>query len=210
MLSHLRRFFLLLLTILLAPGLALLSLLLLLVNLLERAARAARPAAPLDGRPLSGKASIVVLNWNGRDLLEENLPSVLDAVRADGRGHEIIVVDNGSDDGSAEFLRREFPQVKVLELGANLGFARGNNAGVRAAAHDVVVLLNNDMRVDPGFLRPLLDGFGPRTFAVTSQIFLQDPGARREETGKTAAAFRRGMIDFTHREVDAARHARAY
>lgn len=210
MLSHLRRFSLLLLTVLLTPALALLSILLLLVNFLDRALRAGRPAAPHDDRPLSGRASVVILNWNGRDLLEENLPSVIDAVRADGRGHEIIVVDNGSDDGSAEFLRREFPQVRVLELGANLGFARGNNAGVRAAAHDVVVLLNNDMRVDPGFLRPLLDGFGLRTFAVTSQIFLQDPAARREETGKTAAAFRRGMIDFTHREVDAARHVRAY
>lgn len=205
-----RRLFLWLLALLITPGLALLSLALLFVNLVDRLRRAARPAAPGGDRPLSGRASIVVLNWNGRRLLQENLPSVLDAVRADGRDHEIIVVDNGSDDDSVEFLRREHPQVKIVELGANLGFARGNNEGVRAAAHDVVVLLNNDMRVDPGFLRPLLEGFGPRTFAVASQIFHQDPGARREETGKTAAVFRRGMIDFTHREVGNAARARAY
>ncbi len=67
----------------------------------------------------------------------------------------------------------------------NQGFARGNNAGVRAASHAIVVLLNNDMVVDRGFLRPLLDGFGPDTFAVSSQIHLQDPSARREETGRT-------------------------
>jgi GT2 family glycosyltransferase/glycosyltransferase involved in cell wall biosynthesis len=141
------------------------------------------------------------LNWNGRDLLAQGLPTVLEAVRVDGRPHEVMVVDNGSTDGSVDFLKRDYPSVRILPLEKNLGFAEGNNAGVRAAAHDIVVLLNNDMVVEPGFLRPLLEGFSSRTFAVASQIYHQDPAARREETGKTSAEFRRGMIDYSHRPV---------
>jgi GT2 family glycosyltransferase/glycosyltransferase involved in cell wall biosynthesis len=210
MYSLLRRLMLLLLTMIITPGLALLSLVLFAINLIDRIAHAVKPEEPAGDQPLSGLASIIILNWNGRDLLEQGLPSVVAAVRNDGRDHEIMVVDNGSSDESVAYLRREFPQVKVLALAANLGFARGNNAGVQAARHDVAVLLNNDMLVDPGFLRPLLDGFGPQTFAVSSQIFLQDPAARREETGRTAAAFRRGMIDFTHRDVDGRNQPRPY
>ena len=204
MLWYFRRLILLALTLAILPVLALLALVLGIALFIDRVIRLTRPAAPRDSAPLSGMASIVVLNWNGRDLLEQGMPSVMAAVRADGRNHEIIVVDNGSTDDSVEYLRREFPQVRIIALEENQGFARGNNAGVRAARHDIVILLNNDMVVEPGFLRPLIDGFGSDTFAVSSQIFLQDPAARREETGMTTAVFRRGMIDFTHREVESA------
>ncbi len=201
MLRYLRALVLIFLTLLLSPLLALLAGLLLAVNLLLSAARLLRRPAPGESAPLSGLASIVVLNWNGKDLLARGLPSVIEAVRADGRAHEVMVVDNGSTDGSVQFVGTHFPGVRVLSLPQNTGFAEGNNAGVRAARHDVVVLLNNDMVVDPGFIRPLLDGFGPETFAVSSQIYLQDPQARREETGMTSAVFRRGMIDYSHRRV---------
>ncbi|MFH1573472.1 MAG: glycosyltransferase, partial [Acidobacteriota bacterium] len=209
MIATARRLILLLLTAVIIPALALLALILLAVNLLARLAERRKPCAPADDPALSGAASIIVLNWNGRDLLERNLPSVVEAVRVDGRPHEIMVVDNGSTDGSVEFLRNAFPGVRVLPLPSNLGFGDGNNAGAQAAAHDILVLLNNDMRVDPGFLRPLLDGFGPDTFAVSSQILMQDREARREETGKTTAVFRRGMIDFSHRAVTGPEPARA-
>ncbi len=192
------------LTILLTPFLALLAAALLLLNAAARCGRAARRSARAD-KPeagVSGLVSIVILNWNGRDLLAQGLPSVIDAVRRDGFPHEILLVDNDSHDGSADYVRTAFPQVRVLELPENRGFAHGNNAGVRAARHDTVVLLNNDMIVDPGFLRPLLDGFGPNTFAVSSQIRNQDPAAIREETGRTSAVFRRGFIDYTHLDAN--------
>jgi len=205
-----RRAILILLTLACTPLLVLLSAALLAVNLARRAAGLILRPQPDDRPDLSGLASLVILNWNGRDLLARGLPSVLDAVRDDGRDHEVIVVDNGSTDGSAEYLAREFPQVRVVFLPQNLGFGAGNNAGVRAARHDVVILLNNDMVVERGFLRPLLDGFGPRTFAVSSQIFLRDRSARREETGKTSAVFRRGMIDYSHRPLDGRTLARSY
>ncbi len=206
----LRRLILILLTLAFTPLLALLALALLAANLLRRAAGLFRhPAEEIDAEH-SGLASIIILNWNGKEHLARGIPSVLEAVRADGRDHEVMVVDNGSTDDSVAFLAREFPQVRVLALGRNLGFGEGNNAGVRAARHDVVVLLNNDMAVERGFLRPLLEGFGPHTFAVTSQIFLRDRTARREETGMTAAVFRRGMIDYSHRPLDGRTLTRPY
>lgn len=210
MFFYLRTLTLIFLTLLITPALALLSSVLLFSNLVQLIMRFARRRISDDDAPLSGLASIVILNWNGKDLLAQELPSVINAVRADGRRHEILVVDNGSTDGSVEFVRASFPEVHVLSLPRNLGFAEGNNAGVRAAKHDVVVLLNSDMAVDPGFLRPLLEGFGPKTFAVSSQIFLQNPEARREETGKTTATFRRGMIDYSHRKIDGELPLRPY
>jgi len=189
------------LTVLLSPLLMLLAGILLLLNFAERVLHVRSKPVPSGAPGPSGLASLIILNWNGKDLLAQGLPSVIEAVRQDGRAHEILVVDNGSNDGSPEFLRESFPEVRILELPQNLGFAAGNNAGVRAAGHDIVVLLNNDMVVDHGFLRPLLESFEEDTFAVSCQIRNQDPSVLRQETGRTMAVFRRGMIDFSHREV---------
>ena len=146
--------------------------------------------------------TIQILNWDGRHLLEECLPHVIEAINHDGGGHEILVVDNGSTDGSVQFVREHFPQVRVLALDRNYRFADGNNRGVRSVSTDIVVLLNNDMIVDRGFLRPLLDGFrDPWVFAVTSQVFFADPGLRREETGKTRGRFENGFFYLWHDEI---------
>src|SRR5262245_15790696 len=158
-------------------------------------ARHFRKAGSPATLPNREEASIVVLNYDGRPLLQECLPSVLAAVRQDSRNHEVIVVDNGSRDDSIEFLREEFPEVRIVTLDRNYHFAHGNNVGVAEAKNDVVVLLNNDMFVDPGFLRPLLDGFtDERVFAISSQIFFQDRERRREETGKTGGEWQRGTL----------------
>src|SRR5262249_16619538 len=144
-----------------------------------------KPRLAAEQRCANTSASVVIPNWNGRDLLEEYLPSVIEAL-AGSSGTEIIVVDNGSTDGSAKFVRQQFPSVRVLALGGNLGFGGGSNAGFRAAKNDVVVLLNSDMRVQPDFLAPLLEPFADeKVFAVSCQIFFTDPLKRREETGLT-------------------------
>ncbi len=153
--------------------------------------------------PARSSATVVIPNWNGRDLLERYLPSVVEAMRRNP-GNEIIVVDNGSTDGSADFLHERFPRVRVLELKENLGFGGGSNAGFRAAKNDIVVLLNSDMRVAPDFLDPLLEGFADeRVFAVGCQIFFGDPAKRREETGLTQARWRDGALRVRHRVDDA-------
>ena len=97
--------------------------------------------------------SVVIVNWNGRHLLGECLDSLL---AQDVRGIEIILVDNGSQDGSAEYVRERYPDVTVVSLPKNIGFAGGNNAGIRAASGKYVALLNNDTKADPSWLTNLL------------------------------------------------------
>ncbi|HYZ85223.1 MAG TPA: glycosyltransferase, partial [Bryobacteraceae bacterium] len=155
----------------------------------------------------SRRVSVVIPNWNGRDLLEKYIPSVLAAVPP-SHGHQVIVVDNGSTDGSAEFLKTHFPEVTVLALPENLGFGGGSNAGFRAATNDIVVLLNSDMRVQPDFLEPLINGFdGPDVFAVSCQIFFSDPKKLREETGLTQGWWENGRLRVRHQDDGAVNEA---
>src|SRR5689334_16252666 len=158
-----------------------------------------RKQKPSDTVPSIQSASVVIPNWNGRELLEKYLPSVERAL--DGNAaNEIIVVDNGSADGSAGMVRRRFPGVKLIALEHNLGFGGGSNAGIRAASNDIVVLLNSDMRVEPGFLAPLLEGFkDDKAFAVSCQIFFTDPSKIREETGLTQGWWEDGALGVRHR-----------
>jgi GT2 family glycosyltransferase len=103
--------------------------------------------------------SLVVLTWNGKHLLEECLPSVVRASEEYGGPSEIIVVDDGSSDGSAEYLRENFPLVRVVELDKNSGFQVACNMGVRTARHDIVFLLNNDILLSPDCVEPLAAHF---------------------------------------------------
>lgn len=156
------------------------------------------------------KASVIILNWNGRALLQENLGSVVQAVWQDNPEHEIMVVDNGSQDDSIPFLQEHFPDIRVLSLPENIGFSEGNNYGVRQARHPIVVLLNNDMRVPVGFLRPLLEGFGEDVFAVSAQIQFSDSTKKREETGKTMVSLNHGFFSFAHQNLESWDQRRKY
>jgi GT2 family glycosyltransferase len=161
---------------------------------------AGRRKPPAERMPDVSAATVVIPSWNGRDLLARYLPPLIEALSGNP-ANEILLVDNGSEDGSAEFLREQFPQVRVIELLRNLGFGGGSNAGFREARNDIVVLLNNDMRVDRDFLAPLLAAFtDDKIFAVSCQIFLSDPGKRREETGLTEGWWEDGSLRVGHRE----------
>ncbi|HJZ97413.1 MAG TPA: glycosyltransferase [Candidatus Solibacter sp.] len=158
-----------------------------------------RLSSPVRRRGAPRSASVVIPNWNGRDLLEKYIPSVVTAV-AGNPENEIVVVDNGSTDGSADYLRANFPQLNVVALPQNLGFGGGSSAGFRAAKNDTVILLNSDMRVAPDFLAPLLEGFSdPDVFAVSCQIFFSDPDKLREETGLTQGWWQDGSLRVRHR-----------
>lgn len=116
---------------------------------------------------------IIVLNWNGKNDTLECLESL---ETTDYLNYRIIAVDNGSTDGSVTAIRARFPQITVLETGANLGFAEGNNAGIRHALNqraDYVFLLNNDTVVDRGLISTLVEAaeaypaggvFGPKIY----------------------------------------------
>lgn len=100
-------------------------------------------------------ASVVIPVWNGADVIEACLHAVY---THSGAGlHEVICVDNASGDDSAQVIQQAFPQVRLLQQPVNLGFAGGVNAGMRAAAGDVIVLLNQDCLVQPGWLDALLE-----------------------------------------------------
>lgn len=114
------------------------------------------------------RISIIIVNYNGLRFLKGCLDSVLPQCDA---ATEVIVVDNGSRDGSAEFLAAEYPSVRLLRSDVNLGFAGGNNFGVRAANGELIILLNNDTVVRDGWLRGLVAAIADAgTGAATSLI----------------------------------------
>jgi GT2 family glycosyltransferase len=156
--------------------------------------------------PNTSSVTILILNWDGRSLLEEFLPGVLDAAGS----HEVLVVDNGSTDGSVEFLRTTFPQVRTVRLDRNYGFSGGNNLGMKHVNTDMVILLNNDMAVDRGFLEPLLRPFSdPGVFAAASRIAMADPAKARFETGKTRGRFDSGLFYVWHDDITPQEEAKA-
>jgi GT2 family glycosyltransferase len=118
--------------------------------------------------------SVIVINWNGR----RHLPACLAALAAQqGVEFETLVVDNGSTDGSVDFVRAQFPAVRVVALPDNRGFAGGNNAAAREAGGRHLVFLNNDTIVEPGWLAALRHaadepGF---TLAASRVVYMHDP-----------------------------------
>ncbi len=96
--------------------------------------------------------SVIIVNWNGQALLDECLGSLKTQTFKD---FETILVDNGSRDGSAEWVKKHHPGVRLLELKSNLGFSAGNNAGLALARGKFIALLNNDTKADPGWLEAL-------------------------------------------------------
>src|SRR5688500_11708356 len=97
--------------------------------------------------------SVVVVTWNGLHLLR---PCV-EALRKQTVPHELVVVDNGSRDGTARWVRDELPDSRLVVLDHNLGFAGGNNVGLRAARGDLLVLINNDTIPPPSFLEHITE-----------------------------------------------------
>jgi GT2 family glycosyltransferase len=125
--------------------------------------------------------SVVVLNYNGVKHLSTCFESLL-ALDYDSDRLELMCVDNGSTDGSVALMRERFPRVRLVETGANLGFAAGNNAGARAAAGEVVAFLNNDTRVPSDWLREL------------ARPYLEEPGVVC--TGSRIASWNERVLEF--------------
>lgn len=107
--------------------------------------------------------SVVIPNWRGRELLEKNLPSVLAA-----KPDEIIVIDDASPDDSNQFLKKNYPQVRLIKHQENRGFAAGCNSGAKTAKGEIVVLLNLDVVPEEDVLQKVLPDFeDEKVFAVS-------------------------------------------
>jgi GT2 family glycosyltransferase len=126
---------------------------------------------------VTARATIVVVNWNGAHLLGPCLDAV---AKQDMEDFETWVADNASTDGSVELLARDYPWVKVIGTGANLGFAGGNNVAMREVRTPYTVLLNNDAVPDPAWLRTTLASFDddPEVGVVTPKILFLNPYVR--------------------------------
>ena len=111
------------------------------------------------------KCSVVILNWNGAEMLRKYLPSVVQYCPATISGNtsaagietEVVVADNGSTDESLQVLAKEFPTVKTIVLDRNYGFAEGYNRALEQIDSEYVVLLNSDVEVTENWLTPRLD-----------------------------------------------------
>lgn len=124
--------------------------------------------------------SVVIPTFNGRDLLDKNLPPLFDALRRTESPSEVIVVDDASTDDSVSMLAERFPTVTVIRNERNLGFAETINLGFFSARHDVILALNNDVTVDPDLFTKSLSRFDDASiFSVTPNII--DPTTGKQQ-----------------------------
>ena len=127
-------------------------------------------------------ASVVIPNWNGRKFLER----CLGALRRQTAGElEVLLVDNASSDDSVELVERDFPEVEVVRLHENVGFASAMNAGIRRASGTNVAFLNNDTEPDERWLEELLACLDrhPGAAAATSKVLMLEQPGTLDDTG---------------------------
>lgn len=119
------------------------------------------------------RVSIVIPHWNGRHHLDDCLNALRRQTLTD---HEVILVDNGSTDGSQTHVREQFPEVQLLELNENRGFTGACNAGYAASRGAIICLLNNDTEADPGWLAAVAEVFErhPDVGIVAGKLLLFD------------------------------------
>jgi GT2 family glycosyltransferase len=132
------------------------------------------------------KISVIIPHLNGRHHLDDCLGSLRQQTRTD---FEVLLVDNGSTDGTQAYARQQFPEVRLIELGQNRGFTGACNAGWQASKGEIIILLNNDTEVDPNWLQEVWSALeqNPQAGSVASKMLLFD----RRDTFHTAGDFYR-------------------
>lgn len=128
------------------------------------------------------QVTVVIPNYNGCHFLKP----CMDALRTQTcQDFETLVIDNASEDGSAELLRKEYPWARLCVMEKNLGFSGGVNAGIRMSKTPFVLLLNNDTEVDPHFIEEMLKAIkkSPRIFSVSSRMIQYHDRERMDDAG---------------------------
>lgn len=152
------------------------------------------------------KVSVIIVSWNAQPLLERCLPSV---IASEYPNLEIVLADNGSTDDSVTWLRATYPTVRVISMGENLGFCGGNNRAIEQTDGTFVVLLNNDVQVEPDWLTHLVSRAEthPRIAAVQPKLLQFDDHGRFEYAGASGGhidrlgyPFARGRVFFNVEE----------
>ncbi len=134
------------------------------------------------------RASILILNYNGREHLEYFLPSVVRSTST----FEIVVADNGSDDDSVSFLETQYPGIKILRLSKNYGFAEGYNQAIKKVNSEYIVLLNSDVEVTTNWVNKLIDFISerPDVAVVQPKVLSSDRRGKFEYAGAAG-----GLLD---------------
>lgn len=144
------------------------------------------------------KISIIIPNYNGRVLLEKNLPEVI----KNSPAAEIIVVDDASGDDSVFFLKKNFPGIKIIGKNKNTGFSSTVNTGVEKAKGDLIILLNTDVYPKKDYVKPLLSYFNdPLTFAV-GMLQESHEGGKIIKRGRGEGEFKKGFLIHRRGQID--------
>ena len=115
--------------------------------------------------------SVIIPNYNGKHLLEQNLPSVIEAVANSGSEYEIIIVDDFSEDDSVDFIRQKYPSIVLVKSDLNEGFAKTCNKGLAVSKNELILFLNSDIQLTPGYFESLYSYFeASDTFGVMTKI----------------------------------------
>ncbi len=138
------------------------------------------------------KLSIVIICWNDWKFLEPCIQSILDSTHQ--TEYQVIVSDNGSTDGSVENIKAKFPSVLVVENRANLGFARGNNAGIRAANGEYILILNPDTLIHDGALDRWMEFASRHPEAGAFGCRVQNPDGTYQESARPFPTVRSSLI----------------
>lgn len=145
------------------------------------------------------KTAVVILNYNGQRFLVEFLPKIISLTPT----AEVIVADNASTDGSVEFLKQNFPQIKLMVMDKNYGFAEGYNRALAELEHKYFVLLNSDIEVSEGWLEPMarhleehpdVAAIQPKILSYADKIMFEYAGAAGGFIDKLGYPFCRGRI----------------
>lgn len=130
--------------------------------------------------------SIIIVSWNALHHLKKYLPSVAATGYAD---FEILLADNASDDGSKAWVEKQYPDINIVKLDKNYGYCGGNNRAVSHAKGDILIFLNNDVRVDPDWLHPLAECFSDPDVAAAQPKFRSDKQPEFFEYAGAAGGF---------------------
>ena len=114
------------------------------------------------------RIAVVILNWNGIELLKKFIPNTIN----NSEQANIYVIDNFSEDDSVDFLKRNYPNIKVIELDKNYGFAEGYNLGLKEIDEEIYCLINSDIKVTKNWLEPVINKFNNNNVSIAQPIIL--------------------------------------